>query len=237
MLATAGKHRVVVWSERTAPKDPYPNDINGAVADALKSLDGWEIVCANIEQPDQGISDDLLKSADVLVWWGHKLHGKVNDDLVKKIVKRVKEDGMGFISLHSAHFAKPFRALMLEITPAANEEIRKKIGAWGAYKVDADITITVKDEHPIIKGVAKSFGLGRTERYGEKFMVPEPESVPLECEYKFADGHTERARQGLCWTVGKGKVFYFQTGHETFTHYFEPNVQQILRNAVAWAAK
>ena len=40
----------------------------------------------------------------------------------------------------------------------------------------------------------------------------------------------------LCWTIGKGRMFYFQTGHETCKHYYEPNVQQILRNAVEWAA-
>ena len=235
--AAEGRRRVVVWSECTAPKDPYPNDINGAVADALKSLEGWEVVTANIEQPDQGLPDDLLKSADVLMWWGHKKHGKVNDDLVKRIVRRVKEDGMGFVALHSAHYAKPFKALMLKIANPNDEEMKKRVGSWGAYKCDSAVKVMAKDgNHPICKGVEKCFDLGDTERYGEKFMVPEPEAVPFECEYRFPDGRTEKARHGLCWTVGKGRVFYFQTGHETYKHYFEANVQQIFRNAVKWTA-
>jgi len=229
--------RVVVWSECTAPKNMYPNDINGAIADTLRTLKGWEVITANLDQPDQGISDELLKSTDVLVWWGHKKHGKVNDDLVKRIVQRVKEDGMGFISLHSAHYAKPFKAVLLEIAKPNDEEMRKRVGSWGAYKCDSAVKVMVKDaDHPICKGVEKCFDLGDTERYGEKFVVPEPEAVPFDCEYRFPDGHTEKARHGLCWTVGKGKVFYFQTGHETCKHYYEPNVQRILRNAVEWAA-
>jgi trehalose utilization protein len=43
---------------------------------------------------------------------GPKKHGEVKDALVDKIEKRVKEEGMGFIALHSAHFAKPNKRLM-----------------------------------------------------------------------------------------------------------------------------
>lgn len=103
---------VVVWPERTAPKDVYPNDINGAIAEGLACLKGWEVVTANIDDPEQGLPDELLQRADVLIRWGHKRHGQVNDSLVDKIEKRVKEDGMGFISLHSSHFAKPNKRLI-----------------------------------------------------------------------------------------------------------------------------
>jgi trehalose utilization protein len=223
--AFAAQRRVVVWSEGTADPNVYPRDINAAVGDALKSLKGWEVVLAGIDQPDQGVSEELLSKTDVLIWWGHKRHDQVRDEVVARIVKHVKEDGMGFISLHSSHFAKCNKALMGTAC------------TWGAYVVDANVTLTVKDpNHPICKGVAKSFDLGLTERYSEPYAVPTPQSVPLECIYTFKDGHTEKARQGLCWTIGKGKMFYFQTGHETCRHYYDPNVQQILRNAVEWAA-
>ena len=110
--AKSAKRCVVVWSEGTAGTDVYPKDINGAIAEGLGSLEGWEVVVAGIKDPEQGLPDKLLNRADVLIWWGHKRHGIVRDKLVEKIVKRVKEDGMGFISLHSAHYAKPNRALM-----------------------------------------------------------------------------------------------------------------------------
>ena len=35
---------------------------------------------------------------------------------------------------------------------------------------------------------------------------------------------------------GRGKVFYFQPGHETFPIYDQKEVQLVLTNAVRWAA-
>lgn len=217
--------RVVIWSEGTAPDKVYPNDINGAVAEALKPLTNVVTILANINQPDQGVSEELLAKTDVLIWWGHKKHGEVTDETTARIVKRVKEGGMGFIPLHSSHFAKPNKAVMGTAC------------TWGAYVTDCSVTITVADKnHPICKGLPPSFDLGPTERYSDPYAVPAAEAVPLECLYKFNDGHTEKAKQAFCWTIGKGRVFYLQTGHETCPHYFDPNIQQVLRNAVLWTA-
>ena len=111
----APRKTVVVWSEGTAPKNVYPNDINTAIAEGLRAseqMKDWDVVVANLSDPDQGLPDELLNKADVLLWWGHKKHGDVKDALVDKIEKRVKEGGMGFIALHSAHFAKPNKRLM-----------------------------------------------------------------------------------------------------------------------------
>src|SRR5215472_7427321 len=89
LLALEQKAKVVVWSEGTANVDPaskkvYPNDINTAIAEGLAPLEsqGWQILKASINDPNQGISDDLLNSTAVLIWWGHKRHGEVKDDLV-----------------------------------------------------------------------------------------------------------------------------------------------------------
>jgi trehalose utilization protein len=41
---------------------------------------------------------------------------------------------------------------------------------------------------------------------------------------------------GLCWTVDKGRVFYFTPGHETYNDYYRPEVRRIFVNAVQWAA-
>lgn len=226
LVAAAGKRRVVVWSERTAPTDMYPKDINGAIVDGLlKDLAGWEVIAANLDQPEQGISDELLKSADVLMWWGHKRHGDVKDALVDRIEKRVKEDGMGFISLHSSHYAKPYKRLMGTAC------------SWGEYVADGtSVKITIKEpNHPIAKGV-KDFSLPKIERYGEPFAVPTPEAVVLDGVYTKPDGTTAPGRMGLCWTIGKGRVFYFTPGHETYDDFFRPEVRLIMRNAVEWAA-
>ena len=222
---TKAKRVVVVWSEGTAPRNIYPKDINGAIAEGLASLKDWEVITANISDPDQGLPDALLKRTDVLIWWGHKKHGLVKDELVQKIVARVKDEGMGFIALHSSHFAKPNKALMG--TPCS----------WGGYKGDSTILkVTVKDpNHPIARGV-KDFTIDHSERYSEPYAVPEPQAVPFEGVHEIKDGGNDPSRIGLCWQVGKGKMFYFQAGHETNPVYFDGNVRQIMNNAVEWAA-
>lgn len=92
LTAAPTKRKVVVWSEGTANVDPgskavYPNDINTAIAEGLKPLEtkGWEVVKANLNDPDQGISDALLNSTDVLIWRGHKKHGDYYRPEVRRI--------------------------------------------------------------------------------------------------------------------------------------------------------
>jgi trehalose utilization protein len=223
--AAKAKRTVVVWSEGTAPKNVYPNDINGAIAEGLKDLKGWDVVVANLSDPEQGLPDDLLNRADVLIWWGHQRHDQVKDELVAKIVKRVKEDGMGFISLHSSHFAKPNKALMG--TPCT----------WGAYVGDSTtLAIHVKDsKHPIAKGV-KDFTVEHSERYSDPYAVPTPDSVVFDGAATLKDGKLDPSQVGLAWQIGKGRMFYFQAGHETNPIFYDANVRKIMMNAVKWAA-
>jgi trehalose utilization protein len=230
VLAAPGKRRVVVWSEGTASKDEgskkvYPQDINTAVAEGLKPLAGWEIITATLDEPDQGVSEERLQGTDVLIWWGHKRHGDVKRELVNRINTRVREEGMGFIALHSSHFAEPFKKLMGTQC------------SWSEYVADGtSVKIIVKEpDHPIAKGV-KDFSLPKIERYGEPFKVPTPEAVPLDGLYTKPNGDTQPGRMGLCWTVGKGRVFYFTPGHETYNDFFRPEVRLIMCNAVEWAA-
>jgi trehalose utilization protein len=225
--AAEPKRRVVVWSEKTAPKNVYPHDINGAVAEGLEPLaaKGWEVVTASITDPEQGVSAESLDKTGVLIWWGHKLHGKITPEHVKRIVDRVKEGGMGFIALHSSHFSKPLKALL-----------GTNCGWKGGYVEDGSkLELIVKDKrHPIAAGI-RDFSLPHTERYTEPFEIPEPESVVFDGVYTRPDGSRESARQGIVWTVGKGRVFYFQPGHETYPIFFDANIRKLMCNAVEWA--
>ncbi len=219
------KRQVVVWSEGTAPKNVYPNDVNTAIAEGLKPLKAYDIVIANLSDAEQGLPDSVLNNTDVLIWWGHRRHDDVKDELVQRITRRVKEDGMGFLPTHSAHFSKPLKAILG--TPCS----------WSYYIPDgARVDVIVQDpRHPIARGV-KNFTVPHTERYGDPFQVPTPEAVIFDGIYTLPDGKTgEHAQQGMVWTIGKGRVFYFQLGHETYPIYDMPEVQQIFRNGVQWA--
>jgi trehalose utilization protein len=237
----AAPRTVVVWSEGTAPTEVYPKDINGAIVEGLTGLPGWNVVRANLSDPDQGLSDELLKKCDVLVWWGHKRHGEVKNELVQKIVQRVKEDGMGFISLHSAHFAKPNIALM-SVAETSKEVLAKvqprgRVAAWGAYVGDSvTLKVTVKDPaHPIAKGVGE-FTIAHGERYSDPYAVPAAKSIVFEGDATLKNGKIDHSQVGFTWDIGKGKMFYFQAGHETDPVFFDKNVRLIMANAVQWAA-
>jgi trehalose utilization protein len=216
---------VVVWSEGTAPTSVYPQDINGAVAEGLSGLKGWEVITASINDAQQGLPDDLLNRTDVLIWWGHMKHGEVRDELVDRIVRRVKEQGMGFISLHSSHFARP------------NKKLMGTACSWKDYLGDSlTLRIRPKDlSHPIATGISE-FSIDHHERYLDPYVVPAPEAVVFDGVATLKSGQTDTSQVGLTWRIGKGKVFYFQAGHETTAVYCDPNVRKIMANALQWAA-
>lgn len=227
LLAAAPRKtiRVLVWSERTEPVAIYPNGINGAIADALKKDKSLSVKTANLADPDLGVSDAVLDETDVLIWFGHQKHAQVTKEAIDRIVRHVKEKGMGYLPVHSSHFALPFKAVLNQIQET------KDVGAWKDYINDGKPTeiVVLGPRHPIAKGV-KGFTIPKTERYDEPFQVPGPEAVVFGGTY--ADGR--HARQGLCWTVGKGRVFYWRPGHEEYPIFFMPEVQKILKNAVHW---
>ncbi|MDQ2693879.1 MAG: ThuA domain-containing protein, partial [Pseudomonadota bacterium] len=43
-------------------------------------------------------------------------------------------------------------------------------------------------------------------------------------------------RSGCCFRRGRGRIFYFRPGHETYPTYHDPYVLKVIANAVRWAA-
>ena len=67
--------------------------------------------------------------------------------------------------------------------------------------------------------------------YGERFDVPAPDTLVLISWYQGGDVF----RSGCCYNRGRGKIFYFAPGHETYPIYYQKEVQQVIKNAVRWA--
>lgn len=217
-----GTIRVRVWSEHTAPKAVFPDDINGAVAAGLREADpGLQVTTAELVDPDDGVSAADLEQTDVLVWWGHLLHRKVSDAAVERIVARVREGGMGFVALHSAHMSKPYTALI------------EDDGRLGGVALDGGKeTITVKDsDHPVAKGVG-DFVIPKEESYDEEFGLGKPDSVVFHSAFD----NGQQFRSGVAYTIGAGRVFYFRPGHEEYDTLFQPEVKKVIHNAVLWTA-
>ncbi len=90
----------------------------------------------------------------------------------------------------------------------------------------------VEPGSPIVDGVGPYFEIPHEEMYGERFDIPVPDATVLISW--FAGGNVFRS--GCCFLRGSGRIFYFRPGHETFPTYHQKEVQQVIRNAVRWAA-
>lgn len=221
--------RALVWNEflhereNEAVRAIYPDGIHAAVADALCAGEeggaAIEVETATLGDPDHGLTAERLARTDVLLWWGHKAHGAVEDAAVERVCERVWQ-GMGLVALHSAHFSKPFRRLMGTPCGLRWREAGERERLW-----------VVNPAHPIAQGVGPCIEIENAEMYGEPFSVPEPdETVFLSW---FQGG--EVFRSGLAWRRGAGRVFFFRPGHETYPIYHHEPVRRVLRNAVRWA--
>jgi len=216
--------RVTIWNENIHDKVEkvkavYPLGIHGTIAEYLRKNKELELHIATLDQPECGLTDEVLDNTDVLFWWGHIAHDRVPDEIAKKVADRVLL-GMGLVVMHSGHYSKPFIKLMgttcsLRWRHGAHERI------WN-----------INPGHPITKGIPACFDLEEEEMYGEFFDIPKPDELVF--GGWFDSG--EIFRSGCCWYRGAGKVFYFQPGHETYKSFHNPYVLKILENAAFWAA-
>ena len=92
------------------------NFLGSAIADYLKTRPGFEVKSVRLDDPDQGITDELLDRTDVVIWWGHVRHRDVKPEVGKKIVDRIVAGKLSLIALHSAHWSQPFVQAMQERT-------------------------------------------------------------------------------------------------------------------------
>ncbi len=221
----SGNIRITVWnefvSEREDPrsKEVYPKGMHSVIADFLSKAD-FEVRTATFDEPEHGLTEDVLNNTDVLIWWGHRKHNEVSDEVVERVYKRVMS-GMGLIVLHSGHMSKIFRRLMGTGCRLKWREDGKLERIW-----------VVAPWHPIAEGLGDYFELEKTEMYGEPFDIPPPDELVFISWFKGG----EVFRSGCCFYRGMGKIFYFRPGHETFPIYYDPNVQKVIINAVKWAA-
>ena len=219
--------KVLVWCEheqdRTQDdvKAAYPEYMHNAIANFLREDPNLEVRTATLQDDPEtcGITDEVLADTDVILWWGHIRHHAVPDAIAEKVQKFVLGGG-GFIPLHSAHFCKPFIRLM-------GTTCGLRVDGFGQHVINC-----VRPGHPITKGVPEEFSLPVEERFIEFYDIPQPDELIYVTGYE-----TGRLfRSGCAYYRGRGKVFYFQPGHETNPTYRDKNVQTVIRNAVYWAA-
>ena len=216
--------RVTVWNENRHEqisekvRAAYPEGIHGAIKGFLQEA-GMDVTTATLDEPSHGLTDEVLRNTDVLVWWGHMAHGEVTDEVVDKVYERVLK-GMGLIVLHSGHFAKIFKKLM-----GTGCDLK-----W-RDETDSERIWIVDPTHPIAEGVGEFIDLEIEEMYGEHFDIPMPDELVMISWFKGG----EVFRSGCTFKRGNGKIFYFRPGHETHPTYYHKDIQRVIVNAVRWA--
>jgi len=217
--------KVTVWNEflhekiHDEVKTVYPDGIHEALAKGLAAAD-IELATATLEEPEHGLTEERLNNTDVLIWWGHMGHDKVEDAIVDRVQQRVLE-GMGLIVLHSGHFSKIFKKLMGTGCDLKWREANEKERIW-----------VVNPAHPIAAGLPEYITLDHEEMYGEHFDIPAPDELIFVSWFEGG----EVFRSGCTFSRGQGKIFYFRPGHETFPTYYNPQILQVLQNGIRWAA-
>lgn len=197
----------------------YPNGIHNCIKDFLCESDqNLNIKTATFGEKDHGLSTEILDSTDVLIFWSHARQNEFSDKVAKDIHQHILS-GMGFIGLHSAHFSKP-----MKLTLGTSMTLKWKHG-------EKERLFCTTPLHPIAQGIPEIIEIPDEEMYGEYFDIPRPDDVVF--TGWFSNGYIFRS--GVTFTRGKGKIFYFQPGHEEYPVYYQKEIQQIIKNAVYWA--
>jgi trehalose utilization protein len=219
--------RVTVWGENRheqispAVQAVYPDGMHTVISEGIHEElgEGVSVRTVVLDDPEHGLTEDVLAETDVLTWWSHIAHGEVADDVVQRVRARVLA-GMGLIVFHSSIHSKIFLSLMGTSCNIRWREANERQLVW-----------TVDPTHPIAIGVPQPVIVPEDEMYGEHFDIPTPDELVFISS--FAGG--EVFRSGCCFKRGSGRVFYFMPGHETHPVYFQPEIRRIIANAVAWA--
>ena len=218
--------RVTIWNENIHERTEdhvralYPEGIHATIASAFDGDDRFVVRTATLDEAQAGLPDELLEHTDVLVWWGHKAHDEVPDERAALVQRRVLE-GMGFIPLHSAHFSKPFKLLMGTSCTLKWRNTGERERVWN-----------LAPSHPITAGIGEYFEVAKSEMYGERFDIPEPDQLLFVSWFEGG----EVFRSGCVWQRGNGRVFYFSPGDQAFPIYHDDNVRRVIVNAAAWCA-
>ena len=201
-------------------KASYPEGMNSVLEAFLKTENEVTTIIHSKSDDGSALTDEILKHTDVLVWWGHRCHSSVSDEVVEKVVKFVN-CGMGFIALHSAHESKPFRRLVGTSGSLSWRETGEKERVW-----------VIEHAHPITKGIDKYIDIPKEEMYGEPFSIPAPDELLFISWFKGG----EVMRSGCVFNRGYGKIFFFRPGHETLPTYSIKEIQRVVLNAVKYVA-
>src|SRR4029450_9504936 len=84
--------RVLVWGEnRHEQIEPhvaaiYPDGMHNTIAAGISENlgDQARVTTTTLDEPEHGLTEEVLSELDVLVWWGHAAHGEAAGDVAER---------------------------------------------------------------------------------------------------------------------------------------------------------
>ena len=194
--------------------------------------DNPDITCQAVEHPNAHalLKAEAAKQYDVIVMYD--FNQKISDEAKADFVARLK-DGKGLVVLHHAIAAYPAWPEYWNIIGAhyylAATNINGVAKPRSAWKEGMHFRIHVADpKHPVTQGVQDFDTHDETYKW---FDVSE------ECHPLLTTDEPE-SNKVIAWakTYRGARVVLIQSGHDHFA-YENPSYQQILRQAIRWAAR
>jgi trehalose utilization protein len=216
--------RVLIWNENIDEQRipdtlrTYPQGIHGALREFLSPA--FDAITATWGEDDtHGLSGQRLDETDVLLWYSH-WNMPIDEETYARILRRVMA-GMGVIFLHSGVLSQLHGRLVGPCSSGVYREVGEIERLW-----------VVNRAHPILDGLPDHIDIPQSEMYPEPRDIPSPDELLTISWYEGG----EVLRSGYTYTRGAGRIFCFLPGHSTFPIYRQPEIQQLLVNAVRWCA-
>ena len=186
-----GDIRITVWNEYQHEKANefvggiYPDGIHGAIAEGLRQHGFDAVRTATLDEPQHGLTEEVLAETDVLTWWGHRAHAQVSDEVVERVQSRVLQ-GMGLIVLHSGHFSKIFRKLMGTTCSIHWREADERERIW-----------VVKPSHPISRTACRPSSSTKSVKCTVSFSTFQPPTISC---------LSAGSRVAMCFAAGRAST-------------------------------
>ena len=128
--------------------------------------DGAVVRTTTLDEPEHGLTEEVLADTDVLVWWGHAAHGEVADEVVERVHQHV-------LSGHGPGRAA-LRALVEDLRQADGHDLHAALAQRAGPRAGLDGR-TRRTRSP--RACRTRSIIDAQEMYGEFFDIPAPDEL------------------------------------------------------------
>jgi len=145
------KINVTVWNEYgEEQKDKavagiYPNGLHVTISEFLNKDGGINAKTAVFSEPEHGLTDAVLDNTDVLIWWGHMYHEKLDDRIASRVVEAGTTGHGNYLSSFRAQiktfYAPAWNKRLFKLEGSARKKPRVDMYAVSPYRKGSPGTI------------------------------------------------------------------------------------------------